>query len=208
MIHLAAGGIPLYNPIKPEIFLALLFLKLVTCSFDLLSFSFCFNSFHHCLLHPYEPPTLMVVSHSHSHPLLSFPRTGISDSELPKSSWFPIVSVFPSNNSIDSIPNGSMTVRNSEEVTILSDLRACFACVPYSHQPVGCYCYLSSSCSVLNAAFLSTLKSADPLTSDKSVLAYKPVVKKLRVVAAPLKEEYHVIQRLPDDLLAGLIPLP
>jgi hypothetical protein len=40
------------------------------------------------------------------------------------------------------------------------------------------------------------------------VLAYKPVVKKVRAVSAPLKKEYHVIRRLLDNLLAGLIPLP
>jgi hypothetical protein len=40
------------------------------------------------------------------------------------------------------------------------------------------------------------------------VLAYKPVAKQVRTVSTPLKEEYHVIRRLPDDLLAGLIPLP
>jgi hypothetical protein len=38
------------------------------------------------------------------------------------------------------------------------------------------------------------------------VLAYKPVAKKVHVVSAPLKEEYHVIRRLPDDSLAGVIP--
>ena len=51
-------------------------------------------------------------------------------------------------------------------------------------------------------------KSTYSLTSDKSVLAYKPVAKKVRAVAAPLKKEYHVIRRLPDDLLASLLPLP
>jgi hypothetical protein len=40
------------------------------------------------------------------------------------------------------------------------------------------------------------------------MLAYKPVAKKVCVVSAPLKEEHHVIQRLLDDPLAVLIPLP
>jgi hypothetical protein len=40
------------------------------------------------------------------------------------------------------------------------------------------------------------------------VLAYKPAVKKVHAVSVPRKEEYHIIQRLLDDPLAGLIPLP
>jgi hypothetical protein len=73
---------------------------------------------------------------------------------------------------------------------------------------MGCYQYLSSSHSVLNSASISALQSAYSSGSCNPVLAYKPVAKKVRAVSAPLKEEYHVIRRLPDDLLAGLIPLP
>ena len=39
-------------------------------------------------------------------------------------------------------------------------------------------------------------------------LAYKPGAKKVWPVLAPLEEEYRVLRRLPDDPLAGLIPLP
>jgi hypothetical protein len=85
-------------------------------------------------------------------------------------------------------------------------LKPCNACIP--HETVGCYRYLSSSRSVLNSASISALHSAYFSGSRNPVLAYKPVAKKVRAVSASLKEEYHVIRRLPDDLLAGLIPLP
>ena len=39
-------------------------------------------------------------------------------------------------------------------------------------------------------------------------LAYKPIAKKVRPVLAHLEEEYHVLCQLPDNPLAGLIPLP
>jgi hypothetical protein len=86
------------------------------------------------------------------------------------------------------------------------DLKPCNACIP--HETVGCYRYLSSSHSVLNSTSISALHSTYSSGSRNPVLAYKPVAKKVRAVSAPLKEEYHVIQRLPDDPLAGLIPLP
>ena len=38
-------------------------------------------------------------------------------------------------------------------------------------------------------------------------LMYKPIAKKVQLVLAPLKEEYHVLRQLPDDPLAGLITL-
>jgi len=38
--------------------------------------------------------------------------------------------------------------------------------------------------------------------------AYKPVAKKVQSVLAPLDEEYRVLHQLPDDPLAGLVPLP
>jgi hypothetical protein len=60
----------------------------------------------------------------------------------------------------------------------------------------------------LNSASISALHSAYCSGSRNPVLAYKPVAKKVRAVSAPVKEESHVIRRLPDDPLAGLIPLP
>jgi len=39
-------------------------------------------------------------------------------------------------------------------------------------------------------------------------LAYKPVARKVRSVLAPVDEEFQVTQSLPDDPLAGMIPLP
>jgi hypothetical protein len=68
--------------------------------------------------------------------------------------------------------------------------------------------YISFSHSVLNSASISALQSAYCSGSHNPVLAYKPVVKKVHTVSAPLKKEYHIIRRLLDDPLAGLISLP
>jgi hypothetical protein len=109
-------------------------------------------------------------------------ETGISDSELPDLS------------------------DSDSEVSGTPGLKPCNACLP--HETMGCYRYLSSSRPVLNSASISALHSAYSSGSRNPVLAHKPVAKKVRAVSAPLKEEYHVIRRLPDDPLAGLIPLP
>jgi hypothetical protein len=79
---------------------------------------------------------------------------------------------------------------SDSEVSETPGLKPCNACLP--HETVGCYRYLSSSCSVLNSASISALHSAYSSGSRSPVLAYKPVVKKVRTVSAPLKEEYHV----------------
>jgi hypothetical protein len=103
-------------------------------------------------------------------PAFTLSETGISDSESPDLS--------------------DLSDSDSEVSGTLS-LKPCNACLP--HETMGCYRYLSSSRSVLNSASISALHSAYSSGSRNPVLAYKPVVKKVRTVSAPLKEEYHVI---------------
>jgi hypothetical protein len=118
-------------------------------------------------------------------PAFTLSETGISDSESPDLS-----DLSDSDGEASGTPG----------------LKPCNACLP--HETMGCYRYLSSSRSGLNSTSISALHCAYSSGSRNPVLAYKPVAKKVRVVSAPLQEEYHVIKRLPDDPLAGLIPLP
>ena len=61
---------------------------------------------------------------------------------------------------------------------------------------------------VLSPSHVSALLDTYSFDFTSHSLAYKPVAKKVRLVLAPLEEEYCVLCRLPDDLLAGLITLP
>ena len=70
------------------------------------------------------------------------------------------------------------------------------------------YPFLSSTQSVLSPSRVSALLDTYSFDFTSHSLAYKPVAKKVRLVLAPLEEEYCVLCRLPDDLLAGLITLP
>ena len=70
------------------------------------------------------------------------------------------------------------------------------------------YQFASSTQTVLLPSHLDALTSTytlDPITHS---LTYKPVAKKVRLDLAPLEEEYQVLCRLPDNPLAGLVPLP
>ena len=69
------------------------------------------------------------------------------------------------------------------------------------------YPFLSSTQSVLSPSHVSALLNTYSFDFTSHSLAYKPVAKKVRLVLAPLKEEYHVLSWLPVDPLAGLIPL-
>ena len=79
--------------------------------------------------------------------------------------------------------------------------------VPYSI-PTLFYTFLSSTQSILSPSHLSALDATYTFNPISHSLAYKPVAKKVRPVLAPLEEEYQVLRWLPDDPLAGLIPLP
>ena len=70
------------------------------------------------------------------------------------------------------------------------------------------YTFLSLTQSVLLSVHLSAFSATYDFDPILHSLAYKPVAKKVRPVLAPLEEEYRVLRRLPDDPLAGLIPLP
>ena len=74
--------------------------------------------------------------------------------------------------------------------------------------PSSAYPFLSSTQSVLSPSHVSALLDTYSFDFTSHSLAYKPVAKKVRPVLAPLKEEYHVLHRLPDNLVAGLITLP
>ena len=70
------------------------------------------------------------------------------------------------------------------------------------------YQFASSTQTILLPSHLDALTSTytlDPITHS---LVYKPVAKKVRPVLAPLEEEYRVLCQLPDNPLAGLVPLP
>ena len=70
------------------------------------------------------------------------------------------------------------------------------------------YTFLSSTQSILSPSHLSALDATYTFNPVSHSLAYKPVAKKVRPVLASLEEEYQVLRWLPDDPLAGLIPLP
>ena len=74
--------------------------------------------------------------------------------------------------------------------------------------PSPFYTFLSSTQSILSSVHLSALSATYDFDPILHLLAYKPVAKKVRPVLAPLEEEYRVLRQLPDDPLAGLIPLP
>ena len=76
------------------------------------------------------------------------------------------------------------------------------------YAPSSAYPFLSSTQSVLSPSHGSALLNTYSFDFTSHSLAYKPVAKKVRPALAPLKEEYHVLHRLPDDPLAGLITLP
>ena len=74
--------------------------------------------------------------------------------------------------------------------------------------PSSAYPFLSSTQSALSPSHVSALLDTYSFDFTSHSLAYKPVAKKVRPVLAPLEEEYCVLRRLPDDPLAGLLPLP
>ena len=78
----------------------------------------------------------------------------------------------------------------------------------FHYVPSSAYPFLSSTQSVLAPSHISALLNTYSFDFTSHSLAYKPIAKKVRPVLAPLEEEYHVLRRLPDDPLAGLITLP
>ena len=74
--------------------------------------------------------------------------------------------------------------------------------------PSPFYTFLSLTQSVLSPVHLSAFSTTYDFDPILHLLAYKLVARKVQPVLAPLDEEYRVLRRLPDDPLAGLIPLP
>ena len=70
------------------------------------------------------------------------------------------------------------------------------------------YSFTSSTQSVINPDALSALASVYSYDTSLHALAYKPVAKKVHAILAPVDEEFHITQSLPDDPLSGLKPLP
>ena len=68
-----------------------------------------------------------------------------------------------------------------------------------SHHPLRPFCYHPTLMHLLLPISLT------PITHS---LACKPVAKKVRLVLAPLEEEYRVLRQLPDNPLIILVPLP
>jgi hypothetical protein len=156
--------------------------------------------------YPFLRPSISSFLFRSFSPLPTMPvRTNHTDSGS-SSIQTPAVTSSETRISDSDSPNLSDLSDFDDKVSGTPDLKPCNACIP--HETMGCYGYLSSSLSVLNSASISALQSAYSSVSRNPVLAYKPVAKKVHMVSAPLKEEYHVIRRLPDDPLAGLIPLP
>ena len=75
-----------------------------------------------------------------------------------------------------------------------------------SHSPD--YNFLSSMQSALNLHTISAFFNVYTYNSISHMLAYKPVAKKVWSVVALMDEEYHITHLLPDNPLAGLVPLP
>ena len=70
------------------------------------------------------------------------------------------------------------------------------------------YNFLSSIQSTLNMHTISTFSNVYTYDSVSYMLAYKPVVKKVHLVVALMDKKYHIMCSLPNNLLAGLVPLP
>ncbi|KIO09542.1 hypothetical protein M404DRAFT_91114, partial [Pisolithus tinctorius Marx 270] len=70
------------------------------------------------------------------------------------------------------------------------------------------FAFLSSTQTILNPSAIATFSSVYQLDPTVRTLVYKPVAKKVWTVPAPMAEEYCIVHSLPDDLLAGLQPLP
>ena len=75
------------------------------------------------------------------------------------------------------------------------------------YAPSSAYPFISSTQLVLSSSHVSALLDTYSFDFTSHSLAYKPIAKKVRLVLAPLEEEYHVLCWLPDEPLAGLMPL-
>jgi hypothetical protein len=74
--------------------------------------------------------------------------------------------------------------------------------------PSSDYAFLSSTQSILNLDGISAISSVYSYDPASHVLVNKPVAWKVRPVIAPLDEEFRITLTLPDDPIAGLVPLP
>ena len=104
--------------------------------------------------------------------------------------------------------NYSSTSSASFSVSALLDRGPLLALNLFHYAPSLAYPFLSSTQSVLSPSHISALLNTYSFDFTSHSLTYKPIAKKVRSVLAPLEEEYHVLRRLPDDPLAGLITLP
>ena len=73
--------------------------------------------------------------------------------------------------------------------------------------PQHTYPFLSSTQLVLSSSHVSALLNIYSFDFTSHSLAYKYIAKKVWPVLAPLEKDW-VLHWLPDDPLAGLIPLP
>ena len=103
--------------------------------------------------------------------------------------------------------NYSPTLSASFSVSASLDLGPLLALNLSHYAPSSAYPFLSSTQLVLSPSQVSTLLNTYSFDFTSHSLTYKPIAKKVRSVLAPLEEEYHVLRRLPDDPLAGLITL-
>ena len=103
--------------------------------------------------------------------------------------------------------NYSATSSASFSVSALLDRGSLWAPNLFHYAPSSAYPFLSSTQSVLSPSDISALLNTYSFDFTSHSLT-KPVAKKFQPVLAPPEEEYHVLHRLPDDPLAGLITLP
>ena len=85
-------------------------------------------------------------------------------------------------------------------------------CLPsWSIRPIPLssgYSFISSLQSIFNLGTLLVLTFVSSYTATWHALAYKPVSNTVHTVLVPMDKEFHIVQTLPDKLLAGLESLP
>ena len=69
------------------------------------------------------------------------------------------------------------------------------------------YAFLLATQSVFNLDTISVISAIYSYDITLYTLAYKPVVKKVHLVIAPINEEFCITWTLPDNLLSELLPL-